>query len=64
MPDLSPGATLLLAGAIVYAAGIGCALWVEWSPTQTRRAEPLSRLDALEEEDTVTLDEPSPYRRN
>jgi len=64
MPDLSPGATLLLAGAIVYAAGIACALWVEWSPTPTRRAEPLSRLDALDTEDTVTLDEPSPYRRN
>jgi hypothetical protein len=64
MPDLSPGATLLLAGAIVYAAGIACALWVEWSPTETRSAEPLSRLDALDTEDTVTLDEPSPYRRN
>jgi hypothetical protein len=64
MLDLSPAATVILAGAIVYAAGIGCALWVEWSPTQTRRAEPLSRLDALEEEDTVTLDEPSPHRRN
>lgn len=64
MPDLSPAAVLVLAGALVYAAGIGCALWVEWSPTQTRRAEPLSRLDALEEEDTVTLDESSPYRRN
>jgi hypothetical protein len=63
MPDLSPGATLVLAGAIIYAAGIGCALWVRWSPPQTRRAEPLSRLDAMEE-DTVTLDEPSPHRRN
>jgi len=64
MLDLSPGATLVLAGAIVYAAGIGCALWAEWSPRQTKRAEPLSRLDALDTEDTVTLDEPSPYRRN
>jgi len=62
--DLTPSATLVLAGAIVYAAGIACALWVKWSPTQTRRAEPLSRLDAMEEEDTVTLDEPSPHRRN
>jgi len=64
MLDLSPAATLVLAGAIVYAAGIGCALWAEWSPTQTKRAEPLSRLDAMEGEDTVTLDEPSPHRRN
>jgi hypothetical protein len=64
MLDLSPGATLVLAGAIVYAAGIGCALWAEWSPTQTRPAEPLSRLDRMDTEDTVTLDEPSPHRRN
>jgi hypothetical protein len=62
MLDLSPGATLVLAGAIVYAAGIGCALRARWSPT--RRAEPLSRLDAMDTEDTVTLDEPSPHRRN
>jgi len=64
MLDLSPSATLVLAGAIVYAAGIGCALWARWSPTPTRRAEPLSRLDAMDTEDTVTLDEPSPHRRN
>jgi len=64
MLDLSSAAVLVLAGALVYAAGIACALWVEWSPTETRSAEPLSRLDALDTEDTVTLDEPSPHRRN
>jgi hypothetical protein len=42
--SLSPGATLVLAGAIVYAAGIGCALWVECSPTQTTDADVLSGL--------------------
>jgi len=44
MLDLSPSATLALAGAIVYAAGIGCALWAEWSSTKTTSADVLSGL--------------------
>jgi len=64
MPDLSPAATLVLAGTLVYAAGIACALWLRWSPPETTEAETLSRLDAREGEDAVTLDKPSPHRRN
>jgi len=54
MLDLSPASILVLAGALVYAAGIACALWVRWSPPETTGAEPLSRLDAREGEDAVT----------
>lgn len=64
MPDLSPAATLVLAGTLVYAAGIACVLWVRWSPPETTDAEPLSRLDAREGEDAITLDKPSSHRRN
>jgi hypothetical protein len=64
MLNLSPASILVLAGALVYAAGIACALWVRWSPPETTDAEPLSRLDAREGEDAVTLDKPSPHRRN
>jgi hypothetical protein len=64
MLSLSPASILVLAGTLVYAAGIACALWVRWSPPETTEAEPLSRLDAREGEDAVTLDDPSPYRRN
>jgi|APHM01.1.fsa_nt_gi hypothetical protein len=64
MIDLTPTQILFLAGSLIYFAGCCCALWVRWAPKQTKGAEPLSRLDAREEEETITLDEPSPYRRN
>ena len=63
MPDLSPGATLVLAGAIVYAAGIACALWVQWTPQQRAGAEPLSslaqrnRTDFVREGEEVDLED-------